>query len=783
MKKILLIILGFAAVGMQQAQATVYYINDNTLETGSICSAVGNDANDGLTPATPKTLNFVNVGNAIHPGDIVYIDKGLYSNIWNCGGGINAGTSDNHIQFIGVDSSSTIIQGTAGVGGTNAISLACFGNDTDLYWDFSNIGLDGVSGMPALYVGTGGRNFRYATFTDCLIRSQGTSAITLNASMANFTFTGCKIQSDQVCINLAGGSNNIHNSFINCRIVHTAANAQTMIAIGNGLRHDNTFDQCTITNAGNGFLFDFPGGNYNNTQITNSQLQGNNSSEAVHISNGTALIGFQFTNNYVSNVQTGIASGNPGQGGLNIQHNSFYTSGNCIGNAATGGFLVDATIRNNIFHTTGAAANSVIYISNTSAPAASDYNLYYMPSGANAGAYNGITQASLATWQNVFNSNDVNSATGDPLYTSAATGDLSIGCSSPAYQTGGTTSLTTDIFGNTRPATPSKGAFENTNSVSIAATAATPSFCEGGSTTITASGATSYSWTPSTGLDMTTGEEVTANPASTITYTVTGTSAGCSGSTTVTITVNEAPTISVSPSAPAICEGSEATLTASGAATYSWTPATDLSATTGNIVTATPVSDITYTVTGTDIHNCTGSATVSVTVNALPAAPVLSAFADVCSNDAAVVLSSGTPAGGAYSGTGVTSGSFHPSVAGAGTHTITYTITDANLCSASASQDITVTVCTSINGAAGKIITGVFPNPNEGSFLLNFDPKKGGDVTILLLDAQGKEQYRSAKSIPSGQSYESLKLDLTPGIYHLQVVYEGNTYHEKVVIR
>lgn len=62
----------------------------------------------------------------------------------------------------------------------------------------------------------------------------------------------------------------------------------------------------------------------------------------------------------------------------------------------------------------------------------------------------------------------------------------------------------------------------------------------------------------------------------------------------------------------------------------------------------------------------------------------------LCSNDPLYNFTQGSPAGGVYSGTGVTGGqSFDPSV-GAGTYTITYTYTTRGGCSSSATQTITV---------------------------------------------------------------------------------------------
>jgi uncharacterized delta-60 repeat protein len=80
---------------------------------------------------------------------------------------------------------------------------------------------------------------------------------------------------------------------------------------------------------------------------------------------------------------------------------------------------------------------------------------------------------------------------------------------------------------------------------------------------------------------------------------------------------------------------------------------------------------------------------VSVTVNPLPVV-TLGAFSAVCINVASFGLTGGLPLGGVYSGNGVSSNSFNPSVAGVGTHTITYTYVDGNSCSNSATSSIQV---------------------------------------------------------------------------------------------
>lgn len=63
------------------------------------------------------------------------------------------------------------------------------------------------------------------------------------------------------------------------------------------------------------------------------------------------------------------------------------------------------------------------------------------------------------------------------------------------------------------------------------------SICSGGTAVLTASGATTYGWSPSTGLSSTTGSTVNASPSATTVYTVTGTTGGCTGVDTVVVSV------------------------------------------------------------------------------------------------------------------------------------------------------------------------------------------------------------------------------------------------------
>lgn len=70
--------------------------------------------------------------------------------------------------------------------------------------------------------------------------------------------------------------------------------------------------------------------------------------------------------------------------------------------------------------------------------------------------------------------------------------------------------------------------------------------------------------------------------------------------------------VQVSASTVVICDGGSAVLTASNASSYSWSPPTGLSATTGSTVTASPTANTVYTITGTTSGGCTSINTITV---------------------------------------------------------------------------------------------------------------------------------------------------------------------------
>ena len=221
--------------------------------------------------------------------------------------------------------------------------------------------------------------------------------------------------------------------------------------------------------------------------------------------------------------------------------------------------------------------------------------------------------------------------------------------------------------------------------ISVTPPAAT--ICNGSSVNLTASGATNYTWANASGLNITSGATVIASPASTTTYTVTGTSGSCTGDTTITITVSPNLVISVTPPVATICNGSSVNLTASGASNYTWANASGLNITTGATVIASPASTTSYTVTGTS-GTCSGDTTVTITVMPDIIVSLSSGDSTICIGATVLMAASGavnytwSPVTGLSSGTG-SSVSASPAI------TTTYTITGT---SSVCTDDTTITI-------------------------------------------------------------------------------------------
>ena len=250
-------------------------------------------------------------------------------------------------------------------------------------------------------------------------------------------------------------------------------------------------------------------------------------------------------------------------------------------------------------------------------------------------------------------------------------------------------------------------------------------FCEGGNTMLTASGAVTYSW----GANDNTAELTVAEVG---TYTVTGTDAnGCENTASVEVTMNALPTVTIS-GETVFCEGGNTTLTATGAVTYSW-GAND------NMAELTVTEAGTYTVTGTDANGCVNTASQAVTVNALPTVAISGETA-FCEGGNTTLMATG-----AATYTWGTETTAELTVTEAGTYSVTGT--DANGCTNTASQEVTViTVNTEVyyvevgdgfleaiqENAEYQWIDCATNEPIEGATQSQFTPEVSGSYACVI---------------------------------------------------
>lgn len=127
------------------------------------------------------------------------------------------------------------------------------------------------------------------------------------------------------------------------------------------------------------------------------------------------------------------------------------------------------------------------------------------------------------------------------------------------------------------------------------------SICSGQTATLTASGATNYTWTggPATAQN-------TVTPSSTSVYTVMGATGSCSSSATYTLNVNSTPTVSATPSSTIVCLGETMIIAAAGATSYSLNGVAGAGS---SFTVSPPAGNTTYTVTGENA-GCVGTTTV-----------------------------------------------------------------------------------------------------------------------------------------------------------------------------
>jgi gliding motility-associated-like protein len=252
--------------------------------------------------------------------------------------------------------------------------------------------------------------------------------------------------------------------------------------------------------------------------------------------------------------------------------------------------------------------------------------------------------------------------------------------------------------------------------------------CKGTGIRMNATGASTYSWTPSVGLNCNNCAQPIANPGTPITYVVTGTSAnGCVGVDSVKVGV-QYPFNMTASRGDSLCKGGTVQLSASGAASYSWYPTTGLDQPNSANTAATPLTSTNYRVIGTDEKGCfKDTAYIPVRVFDIP---TVEAGADRSINVGQTIdlipQVSSDVVSARWSPTGSIFRDIFPGITVKPLYTTTYTVVVKNNGGCTASDQLTVNVL--CNGA-NMFIPNTFSPNNDGMNDL-FYPRGSGIFTI-----------------------------------------------------
>lgn len=360
--------------------------------------------------------------------------------------------------------------------------------------------------------------------------------------------------------------------------------------------------------------------------------------------------------------------------------------------------------------------------------------------------------------------------------------------------------------------------------------------CDGQSTTLTVSGADTYSWNTGT-----LSPSINITPSISTVYSVTGTSSNsCTDSKTVGVTVSPLPTVNISGSFT-VCNGSTLNLSGTGASNYTWSTGTISSS-----VSISPTINTTYSVIGTTSAGCSGTAIKTVTVLISPTIAAVASSSAFCEGNSVNLSASGANSYTWNTGANTASITDSPltntfytvsgsntlnacvdsrtiaitvfpapvlsitspsilclgesvtlTVNGANTYTwyngantlsitntptttSTYSVagTGSNNCIGTRSINLIVTVCDVINEHESQIKTIIYPNPGNGVFYIEH-----GNLSALqmeIMDMSGR--ILQSRSLKEERSSFDLKGCL-PGIYLIRLSDQvGKVYNGKIVL-
>jgi hypothetical protein len=303
-------------------------------------------------------------------------------------------------------------------------------------------------------------------------------------------------------------------------------------------------------------------------------------------------------------------------------------------------------------------------------------------------------------------------------------------------------------------------------SPTIALTTQNNLICNGASATITASGATTYTWNSGANSN-----SIVVTPTISNIFSVLGTSNNCTSSQTINIDVFT-PSITITGST-SICAGQTATLTGNGANQYNWSNGIPSA---NNIVSpATTTTYILSTLTTTSGINCSSTNSVQVTVKPNPTVTAVSTRTAMCKAENNTITASGAST---YSwSTSATTPSFvlTPSLV----TTMNYSVigTGTNGCQSTASVAVKVNACTGLNElmAIDKGFI-VYPNPSNGEITVS-----GNALAALLLINQLGQTVKVFE-LNENNGYQVKLTGISTGVYFVKEQNASGTRTVKIIV-